>query len=144
VDTVLVACGGGGLLAGTVAGVGDQARVVAVETEGTPTLHAALAAGHPVDIEVAGLAASALGARRVGAHAWAVRDRLAAALLVTDAEVAATQRWLWTHARLVAEPGGAVALAALLHGRYRPGPHERVGVLVCGANTDPASVVAAT
>jgi threonine dehydratase len=93
-----------------------------VETEGTPTLHAALAAGRPVDVEVGGLAASALGARRIGAHAWAVRDRLAGALLVTDAEVAAAQRWLWTHTRLVAEPGGAVALAALLHGRYRPEP----------------------
>jgi threonine dehydratase len=142
VDTVLVACGGGGLLAGTVAAAADRARVVAVETEGTPTLHAALAAGRPVDVEVGGLAASALGARRIGAHAWAVGDRLAAALLVSDAEVAATQRWLWTQARLVAEPGGAVALAALLHGRYTPAADERVGVLVCGANTDPGSVVA--
>jgi threonine dehydratase len=141
VDTVLVACGGGGLLAGTVAAVGDRARVVAVETEGTPTLHAALAAGHPVDVDVGGPAASALGARRIGAHAWAVHDRLAGALLVSDAEVADTQRWLWTHTRLVAEPGGAVALAALLHGRYRPEGDERMGVLVCGANTDPGSVV---
>lgn len=141
VDTVLVACGGGGLLAGTVAAVDTRARVVAVEAEGTPTLHAALAAGRRVDVEVDGLAASALGARRIGAHAWAVRDRLAAALLVSDTEVAATQAWLWHHARLVAEPGGAVALAALLHGRYRPERDERVGVLVCGANTDPGSVV---
>lgn len=140
-DTVLVACGGGGLLAGTVAAVDGGARVLAVETEGTKTLRAALDAGHPVDVEVGGLAASALGARRIGAHAWAVRDQLAGALLVTDAEVAATQAWLWTQARLVAEPGGAVALAALLHGRYRPEPDERVGVLVCGANTDPCSVV---
>ncbi|MFU8841144.1 MAG: serine/threonine dehydratase [Nitriliruptoraceae bacterium] len=140
VDTVLVACGGGGLLAGTVAAVEGRARVVAVETEGTPTLSAALDAGRPVDVEVGGLAASALGARRIGTHAWAVHDRLAGSLLVTDAEVAATQRWLWARTRLVAEPGGAVALAALLHGRYRPAPDERVGVLVCGANTDPATV----
>ncbi|MFP4234858.1 MAG: serine/threonine dehydratase, partial [Nitriliruptoraceae bacterium] len=142
VDTVLVACGGGGLLAGTVAAVDGRARVVAVETEDTPTLHAALAAGHPVDVEVSGLAASALGARRIGAHAWAVREHLAASVLVSDAEVAATQAWLWEHARLIAEPGGAVALAALRHGRYRPDPAERVGVLVCGANTDPAAVLA--
>lgn len=141
VDTVLVACGGGGLLAGTVAAAAGRAQVVAVETEGTPTLHAALAAGHPVDVEVRGLAASALGARRIGAYAWAVRDRVAAALLVTDDEVVATQRWLWAQARLVAEPGGAVALAALLSGRYVPVTGERVGVILCGANTDPGSVL---
>ncbi len=141
VDTVLVACGGGGLLAGTVAAVDGRAGVVAIETEGTPTLHAALAADRPVDVEVGGLAASSLGARRIGSHVWAVHERLAASLLVTDDEVAATQRWLWTHTRLIAEPGGAVALAALLHGRYRPAPDERVGVLVCGANIDPGAVL---
>jgi threonine dehydratase len=139
-DTLLVACGGGGLLAGTIAAVGDRVRVVAVETHGTATLHAALAAGRPVDVEVAGAAASSLGARRIGDHAWAVRDQLAGALLVSDAEVATAQRRLWQTARLVAEPGGAVALAALTSGRYRPRVDERVGVILCGANTDPGSV----
>jgi threonine dehydratase len=139
-DTLLVACGGGGLLAGTIAAVGDRVRVVAVETDGTATLHAALAAGRPVDIEVTGDAASSLGARRIGAHAWAVRDRLAGALLVSDAEVATAQQRLWQAARLVAEPGGAVALAALLSGRYQPEAGERVGVILCGANTDPGSL----
>ncbi|MFO7778874.1 MAG: serine/threonine dehydratase [Nitriliruptoraceae bacterium] len=140
-DTLLVACGGGGLLAGTIAAVGDRVRVVAVETHGTATLHAALATGRPVDVEVSGQAASSLGARRIGAHAWAVRDRLAGALLVSDAEVATAQHRLWEAARLVAEPGGAVALAALTSHRYRPEAGERVGVILCGANTDPASAV---
>jgi len=139
-DTLLVACGGGGLLAGTIAAVEDRVRVVAVETDGTATLHAALAAGGPVDVEVSGDAASSLGARRIGAHAWAVRDRLAGALLVSDAEVATAQHRLWQAARLVAEPGGAVALAALTSGRYQPHAGERVGVILCGANTDPGSV----
>lgn len=141
-DTVLVAVGGGGLLAGTIAAVAAAGvRVVAVETEGTPTLHAALAAGHPVDVEVSGAAASALGARRIGAHAWAARHHLDVSLLVTDAEVLDAQQRLWRTARLVAEPGGATALAALTAGRYRPAAGERVAVIVCGANTDPASVV---
>ena len=140
-DTVVVAVGGGGLLAGTIAAVAASGvRVVAVETEGTPTLHAAVAAGAPVDVEVSGLAASALGARRIGDHAWAARHHLDRALLVTDAEVGGAQRLLWHTARLVAEPGGATALAALTAGRYRPSPGERVGVIVCGANTDPGSV----
>ncbi len=143
-DTVVVAVGGGGLLAGTIAAiVAAGLRVIAVETEGTPTLHAALAAGAPVDVEVSGLAASALGARRIGAHAWAARHHLDRALLVTDAEVAQAQHLLWHTARLVAEPGGATALAALTSARYRPAAHERVGVIVCGANTDPASVLEA-
>jgi threonine dehydratase len=140
-DTVLVACGGGGLLAGTIAAVDDDVEVVAVETEGTATLRAALAAGEPVDVEVAGIAASSLGARRIGAHAWAARARVAASLTVTDAEVADAQARLWHVARLLAEPGGAVALAALLSGRYVPVDGERVGVILCGANTDPGSVL---
>lgn len=142
VDTVLVACGGGGLLAGTVAAVAGRARVVAVETEGTATLHEALAADHPVDIEVSGASASSLGARRIGGHAWAVHDRVAASVLVSDAEVADAQALLWQHARLIAEPGGAVAFAALTSGRYAADADERVGVIMCGANTDPGSVVA--
>jgi threonine dehydratase len=141
-DTVVVACGGGGLLAGSIAAAGSDVRVVAVETPGTSALHAALAAGRPVDVEVSGLAASSLGARRLGAHAWAVRDRIHATVSVTDDEVRSAQRWLWGTARLVAEPGGAAALAALLSGGYPLATQERVAVLVCGANTDPTSVVA--
>jgi threonine dehydratase len=141
VDTVVVACGGGGLLAGTIAAVGDRARVLAVETEGTATLHAALAAGQPVDVEVGGLAASSLGAARIGELAWAARGSVARSIVVADDDVRAAQRALWAGARLIAEPGGATALAALTSGAYVPAHDERVAVLVCGANTDPATVV---
>lgn len=140
--TLVVACGGGGLLAGTVAAAGGR-RVIAVETPGTATLHAARRAGRPVDVEVGGLAASALGARRIGDYAWAVQDRVAEVVLVTDDEVREAQRRLWGATRLVAEPGGAVALAAVLGGAVPLGPSDEVGVLVCGANTDPGTIVAA-
>jgi threonine dehydratase len=141
VDTVLVACGGGGLLAGTVAAVAGRVQVVAVETERTATFHAALAAGRPVDVDVGGLAASSLGAARIGEHAWAGRGAVARSIVVRDEDVREAQRRLWTGARLVAEPGGATALAALTSGAYVPAVDERVAVLVCGANTDPATVV---
>ena len=142
VDTILVACGGGGLLAGVAGWAQDDVRVVAVETETTPTLHAALEAGQPVDVEVSGLAASSLGARRLGAHAWAARSWVDHNLLVTDEQVAEAQLALWQACRLVTEPGGAAALTALLSGAYVPAPDERVAVLVCGANTDAASLTA--
>jgi threonine dehydratase len=141
VDTILVACGGGGLLAGVAGWAGDRVRVVAVETTGTATLAAALAAGRPVDVEVRGLAASALGARRIGDHAWAARHLVNEALVVTDEDVREAQHRLWETCRVVTEPGGATAMAALTARAYTPAPHEVVAVLVCGANTDPGSVV---
>lgn len=137
VDTVVVAVGGGGLLAGTCAalrGSDRTVRVVAVETAGCPTLRAALDAGAPVDTEVGGIAVSALGARRIGDHAWASRHDVAEALTVDDAAVVDAQERLWSSCRLRAEPAGATALAALTSGAYRPAPPERVAVLVCGAN----------
>jgi threonine dehydratase len=139
-DTVIVAVGGGGLLGGTLAALERlPIRVVAVETEGTPTLSRALAAGWLIPVDVAGLAADSLGARTIGAIGFALaRRRLHASLLVTDDDVRAAQRRLWDTTRLAAEPGGATALAALTSGRYRPQPDERVGVIVCGGNADPA------
>jgi threonine dehydratase len=137
VDTIVVAVGGGGLLAGTCAAVraaDHHVRVVAVETHGCPTLRAALDAGVPVDVEVGGLAVSALGARRLGDHAWAARHDVHAALTVSDEAVADAQERLWDTCRLRAEPAGAAALAALTAGTYVPEPDERVAVLVCGAN----------
>lgn len=139
-DTVLVACGGGGLLAGVAGWFGDRVRLVAVETTGTPTLHAALAAGGPTDVEVGGIAASSLGAGRLGRHAWAARSSIDRTVLVEDDDVRDAQRRLWAATRLVAEPGGAAALAAVTSGAYVPERDERVVVLVCGANTDPADV----
>lgn len=138
-DSVLVAVGGGGLIAGFAAHYGDDVRLIAVEPERCPTLNAALAAGHPVDVEVGGSAADSLGARRIGEHCFALRAFIDRAVLVSDADIAAAQRALWEAARVVAEPGGAAALAALLSGAYRAGPGERVGVVVCGGNTDPGS-----
>jgi threonine dehydratase len=140
-DTLLVAVGGGGLIGGIASWYRGDVRVVAVETHGTPTLHRALAAGQPVDVDVSGIAASALGAGRVGDLAWQARGWVADSVLVDDAAVVEAQQALWEQIRQVAEPGGAVALAALRTGAYRPAPGERVGVLVCGANTDPGSVV---
>ena len=140
-DTVLVAVGGGGLIAGIASWYAGRATIVGVETEQTPTLHAAFAAGQPVDVEVGGLAASALGARRVGSIPWAVATRWVDSVrLVRDDDLRAAQRWLWDTARLVAEPAAVAPLAALVTGAYRPAAGERVAAIVCGANVDPASV----
>lgn len=139
-DTLLVAVGGGGLIGGIASWYRGDVRVVAVETHGTPTLHRALEAGEPVDVQVAGVAASALGAGRVGQHVWAARRWIDDSVLVSDEAVVDAQRVLWDQLRQVAEPGGAAALAALRTGAYAPADGERVGVLVCGANTDPGGV----
>jgi threonine dehydratase len=142
-DTVLVACGGGGLLAGVVGWLGERVRVIAVETPGTAALHAARRAGRRVDVEVSGLAASSLGAQRIGSLAWAARDRVHDVLLVADDEVVDAQARLWDARRLLTEPGGAVAAAALTSGRYVPRAGERVAIIVCGANTDPREALPA-
>lgn len=140
-DTVLVAVGGGGLVAGIAAALEGHCRVVAVEPERCPTLHDALAAGEPVDVTVGGVAADSLGARRIGRICFTVATRAGIHdLLVSDEAIVSAQQVLWEEFRVVAEPGGAAALAALLCGAYRPDPGERVAVVVCGANTDPAAV----
>lgn len=140
-DTIVVACGGGGLVAGIASWVGDDIRVVAVETQQTATLASALAAGAPVDVEVGGVAASSLGASRIGQLAWDTRHLIDDVVTVTDEAVTAAQRRLWQACRLVAEPGGAAAMAAVLAGKVRRDIDERIGVMVCGANTDAAEVV---
>ena len=140
-DTVLVAVGGGGLIGGTAAYYRGEARVVGVEPELAPTLHAALRAGEPVDVETGGVAADSLGARRAGSLAFAIAKRYVdSVVLVEDGAIREAQRMLWGSLRIVAEPGGAIALAALLSGRYQAEPGERVGVLVCGGNADLAQV----
>lgn len=143
VDTVLVAVGGGGLAAGIAAALAGRARVVGVEPERCPTLAAALAAGHPVDVEVGGIAADSLGARRLGDVCWAVaRATGMRSVLVPDEAVARVRRRLWTELRVLAEYGGAAALAPLVTGAYLPEPGERVAAVACGGNTDPAGVLA--
>ena len=140
-DSVLVAVGGGGLLGGLLAWWGERVRLIAVESAGCPTLHAALAAGRPVDVAVSGLVADSLGARRIGALCWQlVRQYPVTSLRVDDDAIRTAQRALWRETRLVAEPGGATALAALLTGAYRPAPGERIGVIVCGGNADLAAL----
>lgn len=134
-DTLLVAVGGGGLIGGMAAWSAGRTRIVAVEPETAPTLNAALAAGRPVDAQAGGIAADSLAPRRVGELMFPLaRDHVERSVLVEDDAIRAAQVALWSVLRVVAEPGGAAALAALLSGRYRPRPDERVGVLVCGGN----------
>lgn len=141
-DTLLVAVGGGGLIAGCAVAIGAPTKIVAVETEGTPTLHEARRAGKPVEVKISGIAADALGASRIGVPNFEVAQKLVAdSVLVSDAAVRAAQRALWDELRLIAEPAGATGLAALMSGAYRPASGERMATLICGANTEPASVV---
>jgi threonine dehydratase len=136
-DTVLVAVGGGGLIAGMAAGWGRRVRVVGIEPRGSRALHAALDAGGPVDVDVRSIAADSLGARNVGALVHRIcRDHVDHVSLVEDEAITAAQAALWRDFRIASEPGGATALAALIGGAYRPQPGERVGVLLCGANVD--------
>ena len=137
-DTVLIAVGGGGLIAGALAWLGGRRRVVAVEPETACALHAAQAAGVPVDVEVSGIAANALGARRIGNICFELaRAQGIETVLVSDAAITAAQTALWREARQLVEPAGATALAALMSGAYRPAPGEKVAVLICGANLAP-------
>lgn len=137
IDTIVVAVGGGGLYAGVAAAAEGRARVVAVEPFTIPTLHAALAAGHPVDVAVSGVAADSLGARRVGEIAFSIASLVPpTSVLVDDAAIVAARSQLWNDYRIPAEYGAAAALAALTSGAYTPGEGERVAVIVCGANTD--------
>jgi threonine dehydratase len=141
VDTVLVAVGGGGLMAGVAAAVEGLAKVVAVEPETAPTLHAALAAGEPVDVPVSGVAADSLGARSVGDIGFSVAVRCGVgSVLVSDEQIIAARSALWNDYRIVVEHGAAAAYAALASGAYVPGKDERVAVILCGANTDPATL----
>ena len=140
-DTVLVAVGGGGLIAGVAAALHRSTRVVGVEPETCPSLRAALAAGRPVDVPVSGVAADSLGARRAGDIAY--RTAMATGLtsvLVDDPAIVAARHRLWGEYRIVVEHGSAAAYAALLCGAYRPAAGERVAVLLCGANTDPSDL----
>ena len=142
IDTVVVAAGGGGLFAGVAASVHGRARVVVVEPETAPTLHAAMQAGAPVDVAVSGIAADALGARRVGTIAWDLLERTRpTSLLVDDDAIVEARLQLWERFRIAAEHGAACAYAALTSGAYVPVRGERVAVVVCGANTDTTTLV---
>src|SRR3954471_11101031 len=142
-DTVLVAVGGGGLIAGIAAWYGRRLKVVGVEPEGSRCLHASLEAGRPVDVAVESIAADSLGARNTGQLVFDIaKANVDHVALVSDDAIAAAQRLLWDKLRVAAEPGGAAALAALTSGAYKPRPDEKVGVLLCGANVDLAKLAA--
>jgi threonine dehydratase len=138
-DAVLVSVGGGGLIAGIAAGFAARSRVVALEPELCPTLFAARRQGQPVDVDVAGIAADSLGARRIGRIAWTVTQQwVGQSLLASDEHIRAAQLWMWRELRLAVEPAGALPLAALQSGAYLPRKDETVCLIVCGANFDPA------
>jgi len=140
-DTVLVAVGGGGLIAGVIAALAPAIRVVSVEPVRSAALHDALRSGGPMDVPVSGVAADSLGARRAGAIAVELASAFdVPALLVEDDAIIDARRRLWDDYRIVVEHGTAAAYAALTSGVYQPSPGERVVVLLCGANTDPSDL----
>jgi threonine dehydratase len=140
-DTVLIAIGGGGLIAGAALWFAGRVRLIGVEPVTAPSMAEALSVGEPVDTRVGGIAVDSLGARRVGHLAFSlVQQHVARVVLVSDEAIRLSQRTLWHDLRVLAEPGGATALAALLSGAYRPEPGERVGVVICGGNADPATL----
>ncbi len=135
-DSLLIAVGGGGLIGGAASWYANRLKIVGVEPEAAPTLHNALQAGHPVDSPAGGIAADSLAPKQVGALMFPIAQQFVSGVtLVTDDAIQEAQQVLWKTLRIVAEPGGAAAFAALLSGRYKPQPGERVGVLVCGGNT---------
>ena len=138
-DSLLVAVGGGGLIGGVAAWyAGTPTRVIGVEPEAAPTLTRALAAGRPVDAEAGGIAADSLAPRRVGELMFPIAQQsVDRVVLVSDASIQAAQAAIWDVLRVVAEPGGAAPLAALIDGGYTPMPAEHVAVLISGANTTP-------
>ena len=135
-DSLIVAIGGGGLIGGIASWYGSRIRIVVVEPEAAPTLTRALEAGHPVDAEAGGIAADSLAPKRVGELMFPIAQaHVKKVLLVSDESIREAQKALWRVLRVVAEPGGAAAFAALLSRRYQPQAGERVGVLICGGNT---------
>jgi len=135
-DTLLVAVGGGGLIGGMAAWYAGRVKIIGVEPEAAPTLYRALEAGRPVDAEAGGIAADSLAPRRVGELMFPIAERYVdRVVLVTDDAIREAQKKLWKALRVVSEPGGAAAFAAITSGRYQPRVTERVGILVCGGNT---------
>jgi threonine dehydratase len=140
-DSVLVSVGGGGLIAGIAAWFGGRSRVIALEPELAPTLHKARETGAPVDVEVSGIAADSLGARRIGSIAWSItQQHVAQAELLGDDAIREAQLYMWRALKLAVEPAAALPLAALRSGLVVPRAGETVCLIVCGANLDPATL----
>lgn len=137
-DTVLIAVGGGGLIGGALAWLNGRRKVIAVEPETSCALHSALKAGEAVDVEVSGIAANALGARRIGKICLGLaQEHSIDSLVVSDDAIRSAQEWLWKDMRQLVEPAGATALAALMSGAYQPALDEKVAILICGGNIAP-------
>jgi threonine dehydratase len=134
-DAVIAAVGGGGLIGGVAAWFAGRTRVIGVEPELAPTLALALAAGEPVDAPAGGIAADSLAPRRIGTRVFPIAQRHVQSVLVTDEAIAHAQRTLWSTLRIVAEPGGAAALAAVLSGRFEAAPGSRIAIVISGGNT---------
>src|ERR1700675_3634084 len=144
-DSLLVAVGGGGLIGGVACWYSNRIKIVGVEPEAAPTLTNALEAGRPVDSPAGGIASDSLAPKRIGELMFPIAQRfVSSVVLVADAAIQQAQQALWKVLRIVTEPGGAAAFAALLSGRYKPQPGERVGVLVCGGNTAAVDFARAT
>ena len=141
VDTLLVAVGGGGLIAGIALWFGERVqagsmKIIAVEPEAAPTLTYALRAGCPVDAPAGGVAADSLAPRRIGELVFPIAQKYVNdVILVSDDAIVQAQEKLWQTLRIAAEPGGAAASAALFSRLYVPRADERVGVIVSGGNT---------
>jgi len=135
-DTLLVSVGGGGLIGGIAGWYAGALKIVGVEPEAAPTLTHALRAGEPVDAPAGGIAADSLAPRRVGQLMFPLAQaHVAEVALVSDDAIRRAQEALWSAVRIVAEPGGAAAFAALLAGAYVPRSGERVGVVISGGNS---------
>lgn len=136
-DSLLVAVGGGGLIGGIAVWYSGEVRVIGVEPEAAPTLTEALRVGKPVDAPAGGIAADSLAPKRVGKLMFPIAQQyVRSVVLVSDEAIVQAQKLLWDRLRIVAEPGGAAAFAALLTGQYKPESGERIGILICGGNTE--------
>jgi threonine dehydratase len=139
--SVLVSVGGGGLIGGVAAWFAGRSKVIALESEHTPTLYEARKAGQPVDVAISGIAADSLGAKRIGNIGWAIaQQHVEDSLLVTDDSIRAAQQWLWNHLRLAVEPAAALGLAALQTGVHAVRADEKVCLILCGGNVDLTSL----
>ena len=137
-DTIFIAVGGGGLIAGAMAWLQGKRKIVAVEPETSCALCAAMEAGKPMDVKVSGIAADSLGAKRIGKICFDLaQEQSIETLIVSDNAIVDAQKLLWQNLRQYVEPAGATALAALTSGIYKPEADEKVAVLVCGANPAP-------
>jgi threonine dehydratase len=136
-DAIIVPVGGGGLLAGcsiAAKALHPGIRVVGVEPEDADDTKRSLAAGHRVSIPVSRTIADGQAADIPGEMTFAINQRLVDDIvLVSDDEIRATMVLLFERLKLVVEPSGASALAALLSGRITPAP-ARVGVVISGGN----------